>query len=67
MGQIVAWSHLRSGGRSGSAIADEWIVFGDRRDWQAPLLKVATSQAAKIGSDWEKYSREYDRTGPSWR
>jgi uncharacterized protein (DUF2252 family) len=67
MGQIVAWSHLRSGGRSGSAIADEWIVFGDRRDWQAPLLKLATSQAAKIRSDWEKYSREYDRTGPLWR
>jgi uncharacterized protein (DUF2252 family) len=67
MGQIVAWSHLRSGGRSGSAIADEWIVFGDRRDWQTPLLKLATSQAAKIRSDWEKYSHEYDRTGLSWR
>ena len=66
MGEIVAWSHLRSGGRSGSAIADEWIAFGDRRDWQASLLALARSQAAKNESDWGKYAREYDRSGKSW-
>ncbi len=66
MGEIVAWSHLRSGGHSGSAIADEWITFGNRRDWHAPLLKQATSYAAKIGADWQKYCREYDRSGKTW-
>ena len=66
MGEIVAWSHLRSGGRSGSAIADEWIAFGAAQNWQAPLLKLATSQAAKIESDWEKYCRGYDESGKSW-
>ena len=66
MGEIVAWSHLRSGGRCGSAITDEWIAFGDRRDWQAPLIKLARRQAEKIASDWEKYSKAYDRTGTSW-
>jgi uncharacterized protein (DUF2252 family) len=66
MGEIVAWSHLRSGGRSGSAIADEWLAFGARRDWQSPLLKLATSQAARIEADWEKYSAEFDRSGKSW-
>jgi Uncharacterized protein conserved in bacteria len=27
LGQVVAWSHLRSGGRKGSAIADQWMAF----------------------------------------
>lgn len=66
MGEIVAWSHLRSSGRSGSAIADEWMDFGRRQDWQARLLKLARKQAEKNGSDWKKYSREYDKSGKSW-
>lgn len=66
MGEIVAWSHLRGGGRSGSAIADEWVAFGDQRDWQSPLFKYATSYAAKVEADWEKYCRKYDRSGKTW-
>ena len=66
MGEIIAWGHLRSGGRAGAAIADEWIAFGERRDWQASLLKLAARQAVKIRSDWVKYAREYDKSGKSW-
>lgn len=66
MGEIVAWSHLRSGGRSGSAIADQWIAFGARRDWHSSLLELATNQAIKVETDWEKYAATYDRSGKSW-
>jgi uncharacterized protein (DUF2252 family) len=66
MGETVAWSHLRGGGRSGSAIADHWLVFGARRDWQPPLLEFASAQAAKIEADWDKYCMAYDRSGKSW-
>lgn len=66
MGEIIAWSHLRSGGRMGSAIADEWLAFGARRDWHQPLLDLARGQAAKIEADWDKYARAYDRSGKSW-
>ncbi len=66
MGEIVAWSHLRCGGRKGSAIADEWMNFGRRQDWQVRLVKLAEKQAGKIGSDWKKYAREYDKSGKSW-
>jgi uncharacterized protein (DUF2252 family) len=66
MGEIVAWSHLRSGGRAGSAIADEWIIFGNERDWQSPLLKYAMSYAPRIEADWKIYCREYDRSGKTW-
>lgn len=63
MGELTAWSHLRSGGRSGSSITDEWIAFGSAEDWQAPLIEYATDYASKIETNWKKYSREYDRSG----
>ena len=66
MGELLAWSHLRSGGRSGSAIADEWITFGERRDWQSPLMIEARRQANKISSDWTAYCAGFDRDGASW-
>lgn len=66
MGEIIAWSHLRSGGRSGSAITDAWIDFAASGHWQAPLLHYAANYAARIESDWQKYCKEYDRTGQSW-
>ena len=66
MGEVVAWSHLRSGGRSGSAVADEWISFASQRTWQLPLLKYATDYAVKIEAAWMKYSKEYDRSGKDW-
>lgn len=66
MGEIIAWSHLRSSGRSGSAITDKLILFGNRRDWQPTLLKYATSYALKIEADWKAYCVDYDRSGKTW-
>jgi len=66
MGEIIAWSHLRSGGRSGSAITDDWIKFGKQRDWQSSLLDYATAYASVIAVDWEIYCAEYDRSGKNW-
>lgn len=56
MGELVAWSHLRSGGRAGAAITDDWIAFGERRDWHAPLLEYAVSYASKIATDYKQFS-----------
>ena len=66
MAEIIAWSHLRGGGRSGSAITDDWIAFGTQRDWQTPLLDYATGYAKKIEADWAQYCLEYDRAGDNW-
>jgi uncharacterized protein (DUF2252 family) len=66
MGEIIAWSHLRSSGRSGSAISNELIQFGSRDDWQAALLTYATDYAKKIESDWKIYSSRYDKAGNTW-
>lgn len=66
MGNLIAWSHLRSSGRSGSSIADEWIAFGSTKKWQTPLLKYAADYAEKVAADWKQYGREYDRSGIDW-
>lgn len=60
MGQLTAWAQLRSGGRDGSAIADELIDFGRRSDWRKPLLEVAEFCAAQTQADWQDFSKAYD-------
>jgi uncharacterized protein (DUF2252 family) len=55
MGRVVAWSHLRSGGRQGSAIADEWLAFAARSDWRPPLLEYADGYARQVVVDWNAF------------
>ncbi|MBA5690584.1 DUF2252 domain-containing protein [Duganella sp. LX47W] len=60
MGSLVAWAHLRSGGRQGSAYADEWIAFGaDARRWQAGLLDHAQACHRQVLADWKAYAAAF--------
>lgn len=61
MAQLSAWAQLRSGGRQGSAIADDLIAFGARKDWQLPLIDLAGKCAEQVLSDWREYCASYDR------
>ncbi|WP_025599894.1 DUF2252 domain-containing protein [Burkholderia sp. WSM2230] len=61
MAELSAWAHLRSGGRQKSSIADDMIAFGNRTDWQAPLIELATQCAAQVVADWKSYCEAYDR------
>lgn len=61
MGRLSAWGCLRSGGRQGSAIADELIAFGREADsWQEPLLDYAQQYASQVRSDYKTYAQAYD-------
>jgi uncharacterized protein (DUF2252 family) len=60
MGAIVAWSHLRSGGRQGSARADEWIDYGRRAtEWRSPLMDYAQAYHGQVVADWKHYASAY--------
>jgi uncharacterized protein (DUF2252 family) len=61
MAELSAWGQLRSGGRQKSSIADELIAFGNRKDWQLPLIDLATQCEARVGADWKAYCEAYDR------
>ena len=60
MGRIVAWAHLRSSGRQGSAIADELIAFGQRRKWRARLLDLSLVCAAQLQRDAATFNSAFD-------
>ena len=57
MGQLVAWSHLRASGREGSAIADQFIDFGEQNRWRRELLELAEEMAPRVEEDWRTSAR----------
>ncbi|WP_291907817.1 DUF2252 family protein [Chitinophaga sp. CB10] len=61
MGQILGWDCLRSGGRQGSAIADELIDFGGSvESWRQSLYDYAASYAEQVQEDFKEYAAAYD-------
>ena len=60
MGQCVAWAHLRSTGRQGSAITDALIGFSEKKKWRETLLDSVYEFAIQGQNDWKTYSEAYD-------
>ena len=60
MAQIVAWSHLRSAGRDGSAIADELLDFAQRTKWKTKLLAASEECARQVRLDAATFDAAYD-------
>ena len=59
MGAIVAWNNLRSGGRQGSAIADELMRFGNSlHKLEEEIVIYAENYAAKTVSYWLEFKSE---------
>lgn len=61
MAHLIAWSHLRSGGRQGSAIADQWIAFAERGVMTTDLLAYARQVATRTRKDWDTFAKAFDR------
>jgi len=57
MGSVMAWSQLRSGGRQGSATADEFIAFAGRSGWRTDVLAYARDYATRVVADWKTFRR----------
>jgi uncharacterized protein (DUF2252 family) len=60
LARVVAWAQLRSAGREGSASADEWIAFGQRKKWQGLLLDASLDCAAQVTKDAVAYNAAWD-------
>lgn len=59
-GQLLAWAQLRSGGRQGSAIADELIEFGQADWWHQELTAYCRFYATQVESDYGEYCKAFD-------
>ncbi len=55
LGQVAASSHLRSGGREGSAIADRWMAFAAEKEWRPALLAYASTYSRQVERDWREF------------
>jgi len=60
MGRLVAWGQLRSGGRQGSANADQLISYWAKRSRVRALMVIARAVAERVHSDWLAYCAAYD-------
>lgn len=57
MGKITAWAQLRSGGRQGSAIADDLIRYATNSD-NSLLLNYAQTYATQVAADYRSFCQE---------
>lgn len=57
---LIAWSQLRSSGRQGSAVADEWIDFGSAPGWRAKLVEAVRQSAAQLRRDAHTFQAACD-------
>ncbi len=62
MAEVTAWGQLRSGGRQGSAIADDLIAFAeDAATWHPLLLNYARSYATQIEADFTLFRDAFNK------
>jgi uncharacterized protein (DUF2252 family) len=55
LGQVVAWSLLRSSGRAGSANADELIKFASHSKWRKKAIAHARDYSNKVKQEWQEF------------
>jgi uncharacterized protein (DUF2252 family) len=55
MGQVTAWAQLRSGGRQGSAIADDWMEFARKGTWIKRLARYSRDYFDVVERDWRMF------------
>ncbi len=62
MGQLTAWSQLRSRSLQGSGGADELLAFAHERKWRSALLRYARQYAQRVRHDWRDFVAQSPRT-----
>jgi uncharacterized protein (DUF2252 family) len=61
MAILTASAQLRSGGRQGSAIADELIAFGKNGQWQDNALQYSLNYTKRVKQDYKEFIKGYKK------
>ncbi|HMH34624.1 MAG TPA: DUF2252 family protein [Puia sp.] len=61
MAMLTASSQLRSSGRQGSAIADEFISFGQDPGWHDVILNYCIDYAWQVKKNYDLFIREFQK------
>ena len=62
MGQLVAWSHLRSSGRQDAATTDTLGAFAVDKRWSQQLVEYAQIYSQQVEADWNTFCRWQNRS-----
>ena len=60
-GELTARAQLRSSGWRGAAAVDALIAFGQRKDWQEPLLECSINCTLATQNDWNDFRAACDK------
>lgn len=60
LGELLAWAHLRSSGRDGSATADALVAFGSDGGWLAPFIEYTSAASQRCVADWQAWRATLD-------
>ena len=55
LGNVVAWSHLRSSGRQGSANADALVDFAQDNGWHQEILNYAEKYSQTVIANHQEF------------
>jgi uncharacterized protein (DUF2252 family) len=55
MAQVTASAHLHGSGKSGAAIADDLMAFGDNLNWQQEVLTYGQEYAQQVERDYQDF------------
>jgi uncharacterized protein (DUF2252 family) len=60
MAMLTASSQLRSSGRQGSALTDEFIQLGENKDWQELVLQYSINYSHTVRRDYVNFLKDYN-------
>ncbi|TYQ24677.1 DUF2252 domain-containing protein [Pseudanabaena sp. UWO311] len=55
LGEVVAWSHLRSSAIQGSATIDQLIDFAGKSKWKTEVMEYAKAYSQRVHQDWKDF------------
>jgi hypothetical protein len=61
MAMLTASAQLRSGGRQGSAIADELIAFAENNHWCEEVLQYAQQYTLQVNKDYAVFLSDFKK------
>ena len=65
MAQLTASAHLRSGGRQGSATADELIALANNPYWVSELMEWAETYAQQVQQNYTQFAAAFKADWPT--
>jgi uncharacterized protein (DUF2252 family) len=60
LGLLVASAQLRSSGRKGAGIADEFMLFAGSTNWESPLRAWCKAYSQQVLRDFESFKETYN-------